>query len=30
MLIKNGKVVIFEDNDVIVKNVDLKIEMEKL
>ena len=30
MLIKNGKVVIFEDNDVIVKNVDLKIENGKI
>ncbi len=30
MLIKNGKVVIFENNDVLVKNVDLKIENGKI
>ena len=30
MLIKNGKVVIFENNDVIVKNIDLKIEEGKI
>ena len=30
MIIKNGKVVIFENNDVVVKNVDLKIENGKI